>query len=240
MPFQELDPPNVARVFSALETVWDEFKTFIPVHGRPTQLRFEVDEVREASANPPSSRQGTDRPGRIQNAVSPTSATEETDWHELADAKFARDTAAALRRPNQSGLPQDIVLVAPPRILAALRQYLDGESRSRILAEVDKDLTKHPIHEIERLLSSPWGSAYLKCVRGGCMAVPANHAPGSLAIGGTHSCPMQAIGTCRRRCAVICPSMRRTSIERPSTTALLRMPPMSIARKSLTASPGQR
>jgi protein required for attachment to host cells len=47
------------------------------------------------------------------------------------------------------------VLVAPPRILAALRQHLDGESRARILAEVDKDLTKHPIHEIERLLSSP-------------------------------------------------------------------------------------
>jgi len=128
---------------------------FLRNEGNPTQPKFEVDEVREASANPPSARQGADRPGRIQNAVGPTSATKETNWHELAETKFARDTAAALNRPNQSGLPRDIVLVAPPRILAALRQHLDGESRARILAEVDKDLTKHPIHEIERLLSSP-------------------------------------------------------------------------------------
>lgn len=127
---------------------------FLRNEGSPTQPKFEVEEVREASANPPNVRQGTDRPGRIQNAVGPTSATEETNWHALAETKFARDTAAALKRPNQSGLHQDIVLVAPPRILAALRQHLDGELRSRILAEVDKDLTKHPIQEIEKLLSS--------------------------------------------------------------------------------------
>lgn len=127
---------------------------FLRNEGTPIQPRFEVEEVKEASANPPNARQGRDRPGRIQNAVAPTSATEETDWHELAEAKFARDTAAALKRPNRSGLPRDIVLVAPPRILAALRQHLDSEARSRILAEVDKDLTKHPIHEMERLLSS--------------------------------------------------------------------------------------
>lgn len=39
-------------------------------------------------------------------------------------------------------------------ILAGLRQHLDGEARARILAEVDKDLTKHSFHEIERRLSS--------------------------------------------------------------------------------------
>lgn len=117
---------------------------FLRNEGSPTQPKFAVDEVREAPANPPSARQGTDRPGRIQNAVGPTSATEVTDWHELAETIFARATAAALKRPNQSALSQDIVLVAPPRILAVLRQHLDGESRARILAEVDKDLTKSP------------------------------------------------------------------------------------------------
>lgn len=126
---------------------------FLRNQGSPTQLKFEVEEVKEASANPPRARQGTDRPGRIQNAVGPTSATEETDWHELAEAKFARDMAAALKRPNRAGRSQDIVLVAPPRILAVLRRHLDAETRARILVEVDKDLTKHPIHEIERLLS---------------------------------------------------------------------------------------
>ncbi len=128
---------------------------FLRNEGNPTQLKFEVEEVKEAPANPPNARQGTERPGRIQNAVGPTSATEESNWHELAETKFARDTAAALMRSNQSGRLQDIVLVAAPRILAVLRQHLDAKSRARILAEVDKDLTKHPIREIERLLSGP-------------------------------------------------------------------------------------
>ncbi len=126
---------------------------FLRNDGSPAQPRFEVEKVIEASANPPSARQGADRPGRIQNAVGPTSATEETDWHKLAETKFARETADALKRPNPSGRPRDFVLVAPPRILAVLRQHLDGESHGRILAEVDKDLTKHPIRQIERLLS---------------------------------------------------------------------------------------
>lgn len=127
---------------------------FLRNDGTPAQPKFEVGKVIEASANPPNARQGTDRPGRIQNAVGPTSATEETDRHELAETKFARDTATALKRSDQSGHPRNIVLVAPPHILAVLRQHLDAETRARILAEVDKDLTKHPIHEIERLLSA--------------------------------------------------------------------------------------
>ncbi|MBN9472196.1 MAG: host attachment protein [Bosea sp.] len=128
---------------------------FLRNQGSVAQPKFEVVEVKKAPENPPSARQGTDRPGRMQNAVGPTSATEGTDWHELAEIQFARDTAAAVKHADRSGGPQDIVLVAPPRILALLRQYLDVQSRSRILAEVDKDLTKHPIHEIERLLTAP-------------------------------------------------------------------------------------
>ncbi|MDX3806423.1 MAG: host attachment family protein [Bosea sp. (in: a-proteobacteria)] len=127
---------------------------FLRNEGSPTQPKLAVEQVKEASANPLSVQQGTDRPGRIQNARAPTSATEETDWHDMAEKQFARDTAAALKLAHQSGHPKGLVLVAPPRILAVLRQHLNEPSRFRILAEVDKDLTKHPIHEIERLLSS--------------------------------------------------------------------------------------
>lgn len=126
---------------------------FLRNEGSPDEPRFAVEQVREAPANPPSAQQGTERPGRLQNAVAPTSATDATDWHELAEKEFARDTAAALKLAGQSGRPRGIVLVAPPRILAVLRQHLDTQSRSRILAEVDKDLTKHPLHEIARILS---------------------------------------------------------------------------------------
>ena len=126
---------------------------FLRNEGDATRPNLKVAQVREAAANPPSGEQGADRPGRIQNAVAPTSATEGTDWHELAENQFARDTVAALKLGYRADAPRGVVLVAPPRMLAMLRRHLDEELRSSVLAEVDKDLTKHPIHEIERLLT---------------------------------------------------------------------------------------
>jgi protein required for attachment to host cells len=46
------------------------------------------------------------------------------------------------------------VVVAPARTLADLRASFSPALRRKIIAEVDKDLTKHPVHEIERLLFS--------------------------------------------------------------------------------------
>lgn len=126
---------------------------FLRNEGDATLPSLKVEQVREAPANPPSGEQGADRPGRIQNAVAPTSATEGTDWHELAENQFARDTIVALKLGYRADAPRRVVLVAPPRMLAMLRRHLDEELRSSVLAEVDKDLTKHPIHEIERLLT---------------------------------------------------------------------------------------
>ena len=42
-----------------------------------------------------------------------------------------------------------LVIAAPPRTLADLRRALHADVRKRIVAEVGKDLTKHPVHEIE-------------------------------------------------------------------------------------------
>jgi protein required for attachment to host cells len=45
-----------------------------------------------------------------------------------------------------------LVVVAPPRTLADLRVAFHSDVKSRIIAEIDKDLTKHPLHEIEKHL----------------------------------------------------------------------------------------
>jgi len=42
----------------------------------------------------------------------------------------------------------------PPRILGSLRRALGPTAAAAVAAEVGKDLTKHPIHEIERLLTA--------------------------------------------------------------------------------------
>ncbi|MCC6982095.1 MAG: host attachment protein, partial [Bauldia sp.] len=48
---------------------------------------------------------------------------------------------------------ENLVVVAPPRILGVLREAFHPEVRNRILAEVDKTLTQHPVPEIERILT---------------------------------------------------------------------------------------
>lgn len=106
----------------------------------------------EAPGNPPTAKQGGDRLGRIQNANAPTSATEAADRHDMAEAQFARETIDTFTTLHRSH-PGGFVLVAPPRMLATLRQSLSDELRATVIAEIDKDLTRHPVQEIERLLT---------------------------------------------------------------------------------------
>jgi protein required for attachment to host cells len=42
-----------------------------------------------------------------------------------------------------------LVIAAPPRTLADLRRAFHDDVKARIVAEVGKDLTKHPVADIE-------------------------------------------------------------------------------------------
>jgi protein required for attachment to host cells len=107
-----------------------------------------------ADANPATHDQGSDKPGRSEASghASRRSAMEQTDWHEIEEQRFVQRVSAALeavvRRLNAPAL----VIVAPPRALAALRQALHDDVKARLIGEIDKDLTKHPVWEIERLV----------------------------------------------------------------------------------------
>lgn len=125
---------------------------FLRNEGDAAYPNLQLERATRASANPSTANQGTDRPGRIQNAFGPTSAAEATDWHEVAEAQFARETVDAFRTLYRSR-PHGVVLVAPPKMLAALRENLHDDLHATVIAEIDKDLTKHPIQEIERLLT---------------------------------------------------------------------------------------
>ena len=58
--------------------------------------------------------------------------------------------AAALEEMVRSGTARAaVVIAAAPRTLADLRQALPADAKARILAEIDKDLTKLPLAEIE-------------------------------------------------------------------------------------------
>ena len=67
--------------------------------------------------------------------------------------RFARSVADALERLVRERQVKAVLIAAPPRTLADLRQLLHKEVKARIIAEVDKDFTKHPVYEIEKHLA---------------------------------------------------------------------------------------
>jgi len=102
--------------------------------------------------NPPTHEQGTDRPGRgFKRAhTNRRSSMETTDWHQIEADRFTRQVAAALEKLVRERKVGAIVLAAPPHTLAELRHALNDDVKRRVVAEVDKDLTKHPVWEIEK------------------------------------------------------------------------------------------
>jgi protein required for attachment to host cells len=126
---------------------------FIRNDGDEDYPNLKVDRVSEASETARTADLGADRPGRTQNVAGPTSAVEGTDWHARAERQFAEETARAVAGLHGEDRKRKIVLVAPPKTLAVLRETLGDALRPSLLAEIDKDLTKHPVHEIERLLT---------------------------------------------------------------------------------------
>ena len=106
-----------------------------------------------AQENPSTHEQGVERPGRFNDGPSAhRSAVEQTDWHQLAEDRFAHDLADRLYQAAHAGEFQHLIVVAPPRVLGELRHSFHKEVQDRILAEVDKTLTNHPVHKIEKLL----------------------------------------------------------------------------------------
>jgi len=112
-----------------------------------------------ADENPPTHEQGTDRPGRAFSGAHAIgrSAVETTDWHEIEEHRFAQRVSAALETlVRERGAPA-LLIIAPPRALADLRQAFHADVKARIVGEIDKDLTKHPVWEIERHILAQQG-----------------------------------------------------------------------------------
>jgi len=104
--------------------------------------------------NLPTREQGADRPGRTFASVGARrAAMDQTDWHDIEEQRFAREVAAALERIVRERGVEALIVAAPPRTLAELRQAFHPDVKRRIIAELDKDLTKQPVYEIEKHLA---------------------------------------------------------------------------------------
>jgi len=106
--------------------------------------------------NPLTHEQGSERPGRVSKALdsSRRSAVEPVDWHHIEEQRFAERVAAVMEQIVRARNVPALVVVAPPKTLADLRSAFHVDVQARIIAEINKDLTKHPVGEIEKHLAS--------------------------------------------------------------------------------------
>jgi protein required for attachment to host cells len=146
-----LNIPHNALVF-----VGDGRKAlFLRNDGDAISPNLRTERVFEAE-NPPTHEQGSDRPGRVSEAalVGRRSAVEPTDWHDIEEHRFARMVAAAMEQLVRTSQAKALIVVAPPKTLAELRSAFHSDVKACIIAEINKDLTKHSIGEIEKHLTS--------------------------------------------------------------------------------------
>jgi protein required for attachment to host cells len=104
--------------------------------------------------NPATRDQGSDAPGRnFASKGGVRSALDNTDWHEVEEERFARHMAQKINQEAESGALPEIVIIAPPRTLGEIRKELSIKAQSKISGEIAKDLTRHPVSDIEKSLA---------------------------------------------------------------------------------------
>jgi protein required for attachment to host cells len=111
---------------------------------------------KEEQDNPQAQDWATDRPGRMNDGGGRVqrSAFAETDWHKLEKERFAADLGDQLYKAAHKGAYSALVIVASRAVLSVLRQELHQEVQDKIILDIPKVLTDHPLDEIEKILST--------------------------------------------------------------------------------------
>lgn len=120
--------------------------------GTAFDLVLEVEEVMEAPGNAMSHEQRTDKPGRTGTG-SRRSSLEGTDSHEQGEEEFSILVAENVSKICLQYSIRKLVIVAPPKAIASLRQALPETIKRRIIAEIAKDLVHLTLPEMGHHLS---------------------------------------------------------------------------------------
>lgn len=114
-----------------------------------------VVEKAQEQANPATRDQATDSAGRASSPQGGVqSSVEPTDFHQIEEDRFAADAADFLKTGALKNDYDSLIVIAPPKTLGELRKHYHKEVSSRLKGELDKDLTGHPIKDIEKALKN--------------------------------------------------------------------------------------
>jgi protein required for attachment to host cells len=102
------------------------------------------------SAHKRSAALGSDRPGASYHTGSSAHhvLAPRHDMHALEKARFGRTIAQRLNTAAADDGFDELVIVAPPHTLVAVRQRLDAATDAKIVGTLAKDLVKVPDHEL--------------------------------------------------------------------------------------------
>ena len=109
--------------------------------------------------NPPTRDQGADKPGRTNDPFGRRSSMDTPDWHRLAEDRFIQSLAADMAADLSAGAYEKLVVVAPPIALGTLRKAMSAAVLGAIDCEIGKDLTGHPVAEIEKAVTKALAEA---------------------------------------------------------------------------------
>lgn len=118
-----------------------------------------VVEDQALQANPADRHQKSDAAGQAQSLrggafASGGGSMGEVDFHQQAEDRFAAEAAELLRKRALANEFDTLIVVAPPKTLGEMRKHYHKEVASRLAGELDKDLTGHPVDQIEKLIAA--------------------------------------------------------------------------------------
>lgn len=112
-------------------------------------------EKKQIHDNPAHHEQATDTAGRAASGPGGGGATMgETDFHQLEEDRFAADAADLLKTRALRNDFDSLIVVAPARTLGEMRKHYHKEVEKRLAGEIAKDLTNHPVEDIEKIIAA--------------------------------------------------------------------------------------
>jgi len=125
--------------------------------GMPRKPELRLLEREEADLEMPGA--ATEPPGRVyeSHGGARVSALEQPDYGRLAADRFAAELARMLADAATKGRFEHLVLAAPPQVLGALRDAMPADLRARVVLELPKTLTRHPVAKIAALVADELG-----------------------------------------------------------------------------------
>jgi protein required for attachment to host cells len=113
-------------------------------------------QTRETFRHEPSPTAGQDVDPPVQGqapAADNRLAPQEARSRDQGERGFLRKLCRYLAEAVTNGRATSLILVAPPRAMGILRDELSPAARDAVHAEMTRDLTNLPAHEIEKRLS---------------------------------------------------------------------------------------